>query len=346
VQDCQWLQYLHAVGLLRGSFRPADQVCIVRTLLRHRDTLIQIAASHVQRMQKALNQMNLQLHHVISDITGVTGLAILDAILAGTRDPQALAARRDRRIKASREAIAKALVGDYRSEHLFTLRQSLAAYRHDQTLIQECDAEVEHTLHGFDARIDPAAHPLPPATTSHRKPQGNEPRFDLRGELYRLLGLDLTQVPRLNTSTVYTLFAEVGADLSKFPSPKHFASWLGLCPDNRVSGGKVLSVHTRHVKHRLARALRLAAQSLHRSHSALGAFYRRMRTRLGAAKAITATAHKLARIIYHLLASHTPYDESHFADIERAYRQRLESRLRAQAKALGFTLIAAAAVTT
>ncbi len=346
VQDCQWLQYLHAVGLLRGSFRPADQVCIVRTLLRHRDTLIQIAASHVQRMQKALNQMNLQLHHVISDITGVTGLAILDAILAGTRDPQALAARRDRRIKASREAIAKALVGDYWSEHLFTLRQSLAAYRHDQTLIQECDAEVEHTLRGFDARIDPAAHPLPPATTSHRKPQGNEPPFDLRGELYRLLGLDLTQVPGLNTSTVYTLFAEVGADLSKFPSPKHFASWLGLCPDNRVSGGKVLSVHTRHVKHRLARALRLAAQSLHRSHSALGAFYRRMRTRLGAAKAITATAHKLARIIYHLLASHTPYDESHFADIERAYWQRLESRLRAQAKALGFKLIAAAAVTT
>ncbi len=339
VQDCQWLQYLHSVGLLRGSFRPPETICAVRAVLRHRDSLVQLAAGHTQHMQKALNQMNLQLHHVISDITGVTGLAILEAILAGERDPQVLAGHRDHRIQASRATIAKALVGDYRPEHLFTLRQSLASYRHYQRLIGECDAEVQALLGAFASAIDPAVHPLPPATTSHRKPQGNAPRFDLRAELYRILGLDLTQVPGLNSSSIYTLFAELGADLSKFPSGKHFASWLGLCPDNRISGGKVLSVKTRHVKHRVAQVLRLAAQSLHHSHSALGAFFRRLRVKLGAPKAITATAHKLARILYHLLTTHQPYADSHLAEIEERYRRRMESRLHAQARALGFQLV-------
>ena len=339
VQDCQWLQYLHSVGLLRGSFRPPDQVCVLRTLLRHRDSLIQMAASHVQRIQKALNQMNLQLHHVISDITGVTGLAILDAILAGERDPHTLAEFRNPHIKASKDVIAKALVGDYRREHLFTLNQSLAAYRHYQTLITAVDAEVETLLVHFDSRIDPTINPPPPATTVHRKPRGNEPRFDLRTELYRILGVDLTQVPGLNSLNVYTAFAEVGSDLSRFPTHKHFASWLGLCPDNRVSGGKVLSVRTRHVKHRLAHALRLAAQSLLRSASALGAFYRRMRAKLGAPKAITAAAHKLARIIYHLLTTRTPYCETVLAAHDIEYKRRFESRLRRQAHSLGLQLV-------
>jgi transposase len=339
VQDCQWLQYLHAVGLLRASFRPPETVCAVRSLLRHRDNLVRLAAVHTQHIQKALNQMNLQLHHVISDVTGVTGLAILDAILAGERDPHILAGHRDHRIKASAEVIAKALVGDYRPEHLFTLRQSLDAYRQYQRLLGECDAQVQALLGTFDSVIDPAAHPLPPATTSHRKPQGNTPRFDLRTELYRILGSDLTQVPGLNTATVYTCFAELGADLAKFPSSKHFASWLGLCPDNRISGGKVLSVKTRHVKHRVAQALRLAAQSLYRSHSALGAYFRRMRAKLGAPKAITATAHKLARILYHLLTTGEPYAESQLATTEAVYRKRMESRLYAQARALGFQLV-------
>jgi len=339
VQDCQWLQYLHSVGLLRASFRPPETVCAVRSLLRHRDNLVRLAAVHTQHIQKALNQMNLQLHHVLSDITGVTGLAILDAILAGERDPTVLAGHRDRRIKASPDTIAKALVGDYRPEHLFTLRQSLEAYRHYQRLIEECDLQVQGLLDAFDAAIDPVAQPLPPATTTHRKPQGNAPRFDLRAELYRILGIDLTQVPGLNTATVYTCFAELGADLGKFPTAKHFASWLGLCPDNRISGGKVLSVKTRHVKHRVAQALRLAAQSLYRSHSVLGAYFRRMRAKLGAPKAITATAHKLARILYHLLTTHEPYAESQLAKAEAVYRQRTESRLYAQARALGFQLI-------
>jgi len=215
VQDCQWLQYLHAVGLLRGSFRPPETVCAVRALLRHRDRLVRLAAVHTQHIQKALNQMNLQVHHVLSDITGVTGLAILDAILAGERDPDALARHRDRRVKASRETIAKALVGDYRAEHLFTLRQSLDSYRHYRRLIDACDAEVQALLTAFASAIDPALHPLPRATTSHRKPQGNAPRFDLRTELYRVLGLDLTQIPGLNTTTVYTLFAERGPARAK-----------------------------------------------------------------------------------------------------------------------------------
>ena len=339
VQDCQWLQYLHAVGLLRASFRPPETVCAVRALLRHRDNLVRLAAVHTQHLQKALNQMNLQLHHVLSDITGVTGLAILDALLAGERDPQVLAGHRDHRIKASRETIAKALVGDYRPEHLFTLRQSLDAYRQYQRLIGECDREVQALLATFESAIDPAAAPLPPATTTHRKPQGNAPRFDLRPELYRILGIDLTQVAGLNSATVYTLFAELGSDLGKFPTAKHFASWLGLCPDNRISGGKLLAVKTRHVKHRVAQALRMAAQSLYRSHSLLGAFFRRMRAKLGAPKAITATAHKLARIVYHLLTTREPYAESQLAKAEDVYRKRMESRLHAQARALGFHLV-------
>ena len=330
VQDCQWLQYLHSVGLLRASFRPPETVCAVRSLLRHRDSLLRLAGSHVQHIQKALNQMNLQLHHVLSDIMGVTGLAILDAILAGERDPHVLAQHRDPRIRASRETLAKALVGDYRPEHLFTLRQSLAAYRHYQQLIGECDAEVQTLLGHFASAGDASPPPPPPAPA---------PRFDLRAELARVLGTDLTQVPGLHTATVHTLFAELGPDLAKFPSAGHFASWLGLCPDNRISGGKVLSVKTRHVKHRAAYALRLAAQSLSRSRSALGGFFRRLRAKLGAPKAITATAHKLARIIYHLLTTGQPYDETRLAAAQAQHRQRTESRLRAQARALGFQLV-------
>jgi transposase len=341
VQDCQWLQYLHSVGLLRASFRPPETICAVRALLRHRDALVQRAACHTQHLQKALTQMNLQLHHVLSDITGVTGLAILEAILAGERDPQVLAQHRDRRIQAAPETLAQALVGDYRPEHLFTLRQSLASYRHYQRLIGECDAEVQALLGAFEAQIDPAAHPLPPPKGSRRQARGTPPApgFELRTELYRVLGTDLTQVPGLNTSTVYTLFAELGADLSPFPSSKHFASWLGLCPDNRISGGKVLSVKTRHVKHRVSQALRMAAQSLSRSRSILGAFFRRMRAKLGAPAAIPATAHKLARIVYHLLITRQPYDETRLAKAEHEHRQRTESRLRAQARALGFQLV-------
>jgi len=341
VQDCQWLQYLHSVGLLRASFRPPETVCAVRSLLRHREALVRLAAMHTQHMQKALNQMNLQLHHVLSDLTGVTGLAILDAILAGERDPHVLAQHRDRRVQASPDTIAKALVGDYRPEHLFTLRQSLTSYRHYQHLLAECDAEVQALLGTFASQVDPAAHPLPPRARAPRRARGTSPApgFDLRTELYRVLGTDLTQVPAINTGTAYTVFSELGTDLTAFPSAGHFASWLGLCPDNRISSGKVLSVKTRRVKHRVADALRLAAQSLSRHASLLGAYYRRMRAKLGAPEAITATAHKLARIIYHLLTTRQAYDETRLAAAEARHQHRLEVRLRAQARTLGFQLV-------
>lgn len=339
VLDCQWLQYLHAVGLLRASFRPADEICVLRSLLRHRDSLIEMASCHVQHMQKALDQMNLHLHHVISDITGVTGLAILDAILAGERNPEVLAQLRDHRIKASPATIVKALIGDYRAEHLFTLRQSLEAYRHYRRLITDCDAEIQRQLQSFDSKIDPSQHPIPPSTSSHKKPAGNEFRFDLRSELYRILGFDLTQVPGFHGLTSYAVFAELGSDLSKFSTSANFSSWMGICPDNRISGGKILSVRTRKVKNRVALALRRAASSLAHSQSPLGDFFRRMRSRLGPAKAITATAHKLARILFHLMTTRQPYDESVLlrdADKQRKYA---EAKLRSRAKALGFQLV-------
>lgn len=337
VSDCQWIQYLLSVGLLRASFRPEQAVCTVRSILRHRDNLVQLASTHIQHMQKALDQMNLQLHHVISDITGLTGMAIVEAILEGRRDPLALAKLRDPRIKATENTIAKALVGDYRPEHLFTLRQSLAAYRHYQELIAACDVEIERCLASFQSKIDLTLHPLQKPQDRH-KPRRNELRFDLRSHLYRIFGVDLTQIPGVNALTAHTLLAEIGPDLSCFANASVFASWLGLCPDNRISGGKILSVKTRTVKNRAATALRMAAQSLHRSHSSLGQYYRRMRTKLGTPKAITAAAHKLARIIYHLLTTRKPYQESICAQHEVRYHQQLEARLRKHARALGFEL--------
>lgn len=337
VSDCQWLQYLHSVGLLRGSFRPPQQVCAVRSLVRHRDSLTKLASVHVQHMQKALTQMNLQLHHVISDITGVTGLAIVDAILNGERDGEKLAAFRDCRIRVPKEVIIKSLVGDYRDEHLFTLRQSLQSYRHYQGLIAECDLQIKTLLSAFDSAVDPAVQPLP---VSAKAAQRTKPAAaELRVEFYRLTGVDLTAIPGIQAGTVHALLAEIGRDVSKFPSAKHFASWLGLCPDNRISGGRILSVKTRLVKNRASIALRLAAQSLYRSQTALGDFFRRMRAKLGMPKAITAAAHKLARIIYFLLKTRNPYDQTRFARHEEQYRRRREIHLRNQAKTLGFTLV-------
>lgn len=342
VEDCQWLQYIHACGLLRGSFRPDEQVCAVRTLLRHRENLVSAAATHIQHMQKALIQMNLQLHNVISDLTGRTGLAILDAILVGERDTKKLADLKDPRIKASAETIAKSLEGYYRPEHLFTLKQALSAYRYYQQLLDECDQELEKLLQNIDGRIDPLQHPLPPPTPKQKPSAGKSLHFvetDLRTQLYRILGVDLTDVPGLGTLSIHTLFAEVGRDLSAFPTDKHFCSWLGLCPQNRISGDKVLSSHTRKVSNRAAHVLRMAAQSLWHSRSALGDYYRKMRARLGPSAANTATAHKLARIVYHLLTTGQAYDESVFAKEQERQRDRRERRLRKEANALGFQLV-------
>jgi len=330
VFDCEWLQYLHSVGLLQGSFHPSEAVAAVRTVLRHRTSLVQMAASHVQRMQKAMTQMNVQLHLVISDITGLTGLAILDAILAGERRPEVLAQLRHRNIKAKEKTIIKALEGTWRREHLFTLRQSLAAYRNYQTQIEQCDSELQDMLGTFESWRDPDAPPLAGEPKDRPDPRG----FDLRAEFHRIFGVDLTQIPGVGVQTVYTLFAECGRDLSAFPTAGSFASWLGLCPDNRITGGKVLSTRTRKVNNPASTALRMAAQSLHRSESCLGDSYRRMRYRLGPPKAITATAHKLARIIYHLVSTGQAFDDSVLAQDEHQTRSRKTRRLKSLAQAL------------
>ena len=336
VCDCQWLQFLHSVGLLRASYRPEQEVCAIRSLLRHRESLVQMAATHVHHMQKALDQMNLQLHHVISDVTGQTGLAIVEAILAGERNPYVLAKLRNDRIKASEAVIAKSLVGDYRPEHLFTLRQSLVAYHHYGKLIDGCDREIRRCLEEFKPPHLPDA-----AEGGNQKSQSMtaSPEGVLRSELNRVFGIDLTQIPGIRVGIAQTLFGEIGPDFTKFRSASAFASWMGLCPDNEISGGKVLWVGTRKVKCRAATALRLAAQSLHHSKSALGDFYRRMRAKLGAPKAITAAAHKLARIIFHLVTTGQEFNDSRFAADQLRYQKRQEAKLRAKAKALGFQLI-------
>ena len=335
VSDCQWLQFLHSVGLLRASYRPDQEVCAVGSLLRHRESLVQMGATHVNHMQKALDQMNLQLHHVISDITGLTGLAIIDAILDGERNPFTLAKLRHERIKASEEVIAKSLVGDYRTEHLFTLRQSLTAYRSYQQLIDDCDREIRRLLDTFQA-------PQTPADSNRQSESKKRPASadaGLRTELKRVFGVDLTKIPGIRTGIAQMLFGEIGPDFTKFRSASAFASWMGLCPDNDISGGKVLWAGTRKVKCRAATSLRMAAQSLHHSKSGLGDFYRRMRAKLGAPKAITAAAHKLARIIFHLVTTRQEFDDARFAADQLRYVKRQESKLRAKAHALGFQLI-------
>jgi len=340
VQDCQWLQYLHAVGLLRGSFRPPETVCAVRSLLRHRDGLVRAAATCVHRLHKALTQMNVQLQHVIADITGVTGLAILEAILGGERDPVALAQLKDSRIKASTDVIAKSLRGDWRSEHLFTLRQCVETWKHYQGQITACDEEVARLLQGFAAKVDVTAQPLPARTSTHKTPQKNEPRFEARAELYRTCGVDLTQVPGIQSGTALVLLAELGPDFAeRFPTAKHFASWLGLCPDNRITGGKIMSSSTRDVKSRAATALRLAAQALNKAQNYFGDLYRRWKARLGTPKAITAMAHKLARILWHLFKHREAFNPEVFKkEEERMQRKRL-ARLRHTAAAFGLKLV-------
>lgn len=338
VQDCQWLQYLHSVGLLRASFRPADQVCAVRTILRHRDGLVHGAARGVNHLHKALTQMNIQLQHVISDLTGVTGLAILQAILAGERDPHQLAALKDHRIKATRDVLAKGLRGDWRPEHLFTLRQSYELWDKHQQLITQCDEEMARMLAAFDTRAEKDAV-LAPAKGSHKKPQRNEPQFLAREECFRVLGVDLTGVPGLGAPTVLVLLCELGPGFAdKFRTAKHLGSWLGLCPDNRITGGKVLSAKTRDVKSRVATALRLAAQSLSRAQNYFGDLYRRWKARLGGPKAITAMAHKLARVLWHLLKYQQEFDWKVFAQEEEKMKRKKLARLMNMAESLNYQL--------
>jgi transposase len=336
VLDCQWLQKLHTYGLLAGSFRPDDQVCVLRSYVRQRERLIQSAAVHIQRMQHALIQMNLHLHKVISDITGLTGMAIIRAIVAGERDPQVLAALKHARIRSSQDEIAKALSGNYRPELVFVLKQELALYDLHQQQIAACDTQIEQCLLRFDAKTD---QPPPSAKNKRRKTTQNAPAFDLRGQLYRVSGIDFTQINGLDALSVQTILSEVGLDFQRFPSAKHFCSWLGLCPGTRITGGKPLSSQTRSVVNRAANAFRLAAQAVSHSRSALGAFYRRLRSRLGAPKAITATAHKIARLFYKLWSEGGAYADPGENYYEQKYRERLVRHLKKTAQSLGFEVV-------
>ena len=338
VLDCQWLQYLHAVGLLRASYRPPSEICEVRSLVRHRQSLVRYAGMLVQHMQKALDQMNLQLHHVLSDITGVSGMRILDAILGGERDPQQLAQLRDRRVRASAETIVQALTGNYREEHLFSLGQMLDLYRHYQRLIVDCDREMEARYQALPAKVDVVERPLAPPKRKRRS-RSNEAHFDLRTHCYRILGTDLTAIPGVQALTAQAVVAEVGTDFSKFPNAKAFANWAALCPNNDITGGKVIRRGTRKVKNRLATALRLAAQSLLKDQTPMGEMHRRRRVRMAPAAAQTATAHQLARIIYHLVTTRQAYDQGIFEQGQQRQRQRNQARLRTRARSYGFQLV-------
>lgn len=339
VQDCQWIQRLHTYGLLQGSFRPADAYCVVRTYLRYRDELVSARSTQCQHMQKALQQMNLQLTQVLSDVSGVSGLAIIGAILQGERDPVKLSQLVDRRVRATSAAIQKALAGDYRAEHLFVLGQAFALYHTYEEKIQVCDQQIAHALTQLPDQVDLIRQPLP-ARKEGRKPYLDRMAGqDMREALYRKTGVDLTAIEGIGALTSLVLFTEVGADLSRFPTEKHFCSWLGLCPDNRISGGKVLSSRTRRVVNRASDALRMAATTLERSPSALGGFYRRMKARLGAAEAVTATAHKLARIIYRLIKHGEAYARQGIEAYEKQFQTRKLRALQKAAQTMGFELI-------
>ena len=343
VMDCQWLQYLHSVGLLRGAFRPAAEVRGVRALWRQRDALVRHSSWHIQHMHKALDQMNLQVHHVLADITGQTGTAILEAILHGERDPVVLAKHRDKRVKASEATLVKALTGDFRAEHLFCLGQAYAGHQFLQKQIAELDAEIERRL---EQLAPPAPAAAPEAAPPKRKATGKSaPAFDAHRLLARLHGVDLCAVPSINVLTAQTLWSELGGDLSAFPTAKHFASWLGLCPDNRISGGKILAAHTKPTTNRVARAVRMAAQALHHGENELGEHYRRMRAKLGGAAAVTALANKLARILYVMITTRQPYRPELHAATGLLHRARTLNHLKAKAKDLGFQLVPTPALT-
>jgi transposase len=338
VSDCEWLRDLHTLGLLRGSFRPVDAIVVLRGYLRHRATLVESASALVQRMQKALVQMNLQLPLVVSDITGVTGLRILRDIVAGQRDPYHLAQHRDYRCHASTSEIVAALTGHYRAEHVFVLQQNLTLYDHHQQQLAACDAAIEAYLTERAATAAPPATPLPAAR--HRaKARANEPRFDVRPLLHQLTGVDLSQIDGIGSATALRLIAEIGTDMTRWPTAQHFTAWLTLAPHNKISGGRLLSSRTPASANRAAAILRLAAMSLGRTSTALGAFYRRLAFRVGKAKAITATARKLAILIYRTLHDGLVYADPGAEAYQAQHRGHLVRRLHRHAGQLGLGLI-------
>jgi transposase len=337
VLDCQWLQELHTYGLLSGSFRPADKVCVVRSYLRHRDNLTKAAGTHVQHMQKALTEMNIGLHHVLSDLTGVSGLAIIRAILQGERDTLKLASLKHPYVRKSPQEIAQALEGDYREEHLFALRQALELYETYQAHIAQCDQKIQAALRHLEdsrsvvARMDPCA-------TKPRKTAKAQADFELKRQLHQVCGVDLTTLPGFNALSTQILISEIGLDMSRWKSDKHFCAWLRLCPPMRITGGKPKRGKPHKGHNRAAQILRVCAQAAIQSKSALGAFGRRLRARLDTAKAIKALAHKLARLVYRMLKSGKSYTDAGELYYEHRYREHLLKRLHKQAALFGFQL--------
>jgi len=326
VLDCQWLQQLHSYGLLAGAFRPAEQICALRAYVRQRMNLVRYAASHIQHMQKALAQMNLQLTNVVSDITGMTGMRIIKAILNGERDPLVLARMRDPRCKNSSAVIARSLRGNFRPEHLFNLKQAVDLHAFYQRQIDECDRQILEQLSSFDVG------------DSGNGPKSESPAT-IGEALQQMTGVDLTRIDGIDSNSALKIIAEIGIDMNRWKSAKHFSSWLGLCPGTKISGGKVLSSKTKPVANRAAMTFRMAAFTLFRSKSALGAYLRRQRSRLGAPKAITATAHKLARLVYAMLKYGTDYVDAGQEYYEERYRTRVVQNLKRKAQELGFELI-------
>jgi transposase len=340
VNDAQWLQRLHACGLLRASFRPGRDVAALRAYLRLRERHLDYAAAHIQHMQKALTFMNLQLHHVVSDITGVTGLRIVRAIIGGERDPRVLATMRDVRCKASIDTVRAALVGNYQPEHVFALTQALALYDFYQSRVDECDVEIRRCLDALNAERELPSEPLP--KPRHKTQQPNAVNFDTRPLLHQLTGVDLTQIHGIGPYLALRMVAECGTDLSKWPTAKHFTSWLTLSPGCKISGGKVLSAHTRKTSNRVSAHLRLAAVTVGRTSTALGAFYRRLAARVGKAKAVTATARKIAVLFYNAMRFGMNYQDPGADNYERKYRERVIKQLHRRATEFGFTLQEAA----
>jgi transposase len=337
IQECQWLLKLHAYGLLRNSFRPEEEILVMRTYWRQRQQHIEDASRCIQHMQKALTQMNVQLANVISDISGATGLAILSAIMDGERDPRVLARFRDPRVKASEETVARSLEGNWRPELLFVLGQELEGYRTFQAKIAECDKQLRLHYQTMEEKADPdGLAPVPRDKRAH----GNIPAgFDLRSELYRATGVDLTAIAGLNVLTAQTIIAEVGFDMSRFDTEAHFVSFLGLSPNNKISGGKVVGREKRKSKNRAGRALQLSAGTLLNSDTYLGAQYRRLRTKLGSPKARKAMANRLARIVYRMLKYGENYIDKGKEFYEQKYRQQQIHMLTKKATELGLQLI-------
>lgn len=343
VIDCQWIEELHRYGLLRASFRPEPTIVRMRAYLRQRARLIEMASTHIQHMQKALSQMNLQLHNVISDITGKTGMQILRAIVGGERDPAQLARFRDGRCRASQEVIAASLTGQYREEHVFALQQALELYDVCHEKIAACDKQIERVLTTLAPETAPG--PLPEAPRKAQKPRGNEPRFEIRDPLFRLTGgVDVSQIDGIGPYSALRLISEIGLDLTRWPTVKHFTSWLRLAPGTKISGDKRLDRRTPPGAPRAATILRQAATTLRRTDTALGAFYRRIAARLGAGKAVVATARKLAEILYRMLTTGEPYRPITSEAYQRRNRDRERRHLIQRARALGYDLVPQAGV--